>query len=126
MMEILKEADEDSIAIATLYRAYKKIGASSIRTSFGVSKFVYWTMMDTDDEHLLCVEMTPIDEIHHEWVREILEDYGYEEVDESEKEIPDKGEWFVREGRYYWLEKSQGHYQAEDSGEDEQDRGVVL
>lgn len=98
-------------------------GCSLIRISFGEKKSIYWTMSKSPKRRWICCEFSPLDPIHIIWIEEVLEKLGYKEISSKEKEIPDIHEWFIRKGRYYWVEEGPcpRGWRTEDTREDEQD-----
>lgn len=101
--ELLLLARKEHRGWGNIRAAIRSLGAVIIRTSFGRKKRIYWALHPGYDKRWVCCEFTPIDPIHVEWIEEILDRFGYQET-EASKEIPDIGEWFIRDGRYYWAE----------------------
>lgn len=125
-VELIAEGLIDGIAFSSLYRAFHKIHVTTIRTSFGKNKKVYWSLKGDGDLRMVCCEMLPLDEVHHEWAMELLNKFDYAEITEGSKEIPEQGEWFLRKGKYYWCEELEGDIEEESAGDNEQDGGMVL
>lgn len=114
-------AKERGYGWMSIHTVARSLGINVIRTSFGERKYIYWTLTQAPKRRWICCQFTPIDAIHFDWAEEILDKLGYQEISCRSKEIPDIGEWFIREGKYYWTEEGPcpRGWRTEDPGEDE-------